>query len=239
MTFHIISGRHAIKEAIKNEKRKKGKLFLIKKNQELENLCKAFKIQIKYIQPKQLNKFFYDKNFNHQNMALEVNDFTQENYKTAIKKVNEVLLLDQISDQRNIGSIIRTSVAFGIVNIFIEKKNYKKNSFYMYKAASGAIEHCNVHVVSNLKNIIRFLKKESFWIIGMSNNENEKITKFKWSKKNAFIFGSEGEGIKDSLNRYCDNFLEIPISKKIESLNVSNAVSALLCYYRFKNQLNP
>lgn len=239
MNFYIISGRHSIKEAIKNKKRKKGKLFLTKKNCELEGLCKIHNIQIQYIELQKMNKIFDDKNFNHQNMALQITNFEPEDYKKIIKEVNEVLLLDQISDQRNIGSIIRTSVAFGVSNIFIEKKFFKNNSFYMFKAASGAIEHCNLHIVSNLKNIIRLLKKENFWIIGLSNNRSEKMNSHKWTKKNAFIFGSEGKGLKNSVEKYCDNLLEIPISKKVESLNVSNAVSAFLSYYRFKNNTNP
>ena len=104
----------------------------------------------------------------------------------------------------------------------------------MHIASSGATMKTRIYEVSNLNNIIKVLKKNNFLIYGFDNNGTQSIDKFKFnSEKNAFIFGSEGFGLRKNISDKCDTILKININSDIDSLNVSNA-SAISLYELYK-----
>jgi 23S rRNA (guanosine2251-2'-O)-methyltransferase len=147
-------------------------------------------------------------------------------------------VLDDITDQRNIGSIIRSCSAFDIDAIILLEKNYNPKSKMMYKSASGAMELVNIIPVSNITNALEVLKKNNYWVYGLDGHAKENIEGQKWSKQNAFVFGSEGEGLRRLVKENCDHIIKIDINKEIESLNVSNAVSVTLGIFRLLDKNN-
>jgi len=108
----------------------------------------------------------------------------------------------------------------------------------MYKASSGAIEKTTIFTVSNLSNAIRILKKNNFFIIGMDGKAQNKLDEKIIYNKNVFVFGSEGEGLSHNIKQNCDILIRLEIGNQIESLNVSNAVSATLALYAYINKTN-
>lgn len=149
-----------------------------------------------------------------------------------------IIILDNLYDHRNIGSIVRTATAFEFQNIIIEKRNFTPSSQLMYKTASGAMENINFFQVSNISNAILFLKKQNYYIIAIDGSGEENIFKNKnnlLTEKIAFIFGSEDNGIRQIIKKNSHLVLKIPI-KDIESINVSSAVSSTLALYRYFNQ---
>jgi len=195
-TFWIY-GKHAVIAALKNKNRK---VIEVITNQEITDLELKKKnlntVFHKTIVNKIINKYFKDdKNIVHQGYLARIVKDNLETLEQFLKnnKSNKLtfVILDGISDQRNIGSIIRSCLAFNVDLLLVNKKNFNEKSAQMYKSASGSIEHLKITTFQNTNNLIEILKKNNFWIYGMTEKANKKIEDEKWSERNAFIFGSE------------------------------------------------
>ena len=221
-----IGGRHAVEAALNNKNRE---IVRVVSLQEIKIASKRIEIQIE--NKKFFNKIFMNKDLAHQGIAALIKPLKEHSLEEEIKNNNlkNLIALDGITDTRNVGSIIRNAVAFNIDGIIVNKKEINQDSQAMYKAASGAMENIKIFPVSNITNYIKLLKKNDFWVIGFDSNAKRNFEKFKWFKKNLLIFGSENKGIGKNLLSNCDEVLKINISKKIDSLNVSCATSAVLC----------
>lgn len=228
-----IIGKHAVHSAILNHDREIIKVISLKKDYFLDSTL----VQYEIVSFKNFQKISNEKDVAHQGIAALVKPLKKLNFLENIKndqKIKNIIILDEITDTRNIGSIIRTAVAFNIQAIIVNDKDFKESSQAMYKAASGSIEKIKIFKVSNLANAVDQLKKNNFWIMGLDLKAKNFIEDFQWFEKNALIFGSENKGIKKILLSKCDKLLKININKEIESLNVSNAVSATLSIMNLK-----
>ena len=231
-----IGGKHVVETALKNSKRKIYK-FILHKKLEGVKFDQNFKIKPEYANDSFFRKIFNDE-IPHQGYALLVEKLQEINLKYYLEQntIFNIIALDGITDPRNIGSIIRTAVAFGCDAILINRKDFNSKSFLLYKAASGAMENIIILEVSNIHNEIKLLKKNNFWVVGMDGSATQSLYDYKVELKNVFIFGSENAGMKKLMIENCDTICKIPISPKIESLNVSNAVASTLSVLNFNNQ---
>ena len=185
----------------------------------------------KIVSKKQLLKNL-NVDISHQNIAACVEDIANNNLQVID---DHVVVLDNIYDHRNIGSIIRSCVAFGIKNIIINKKDFSSGSQLMHKTASGAVEKMNFFLVTNISNSLNILKQKNYTCVSFVGNSSQNIyenTKILLHKKIAFIFGSEDSGIRDLTKKNSDYLMSIPI-RNIESLNVSNAVTSVLTFHDY------
>ena len=225
-----IGGKHPVLSAIQNPKRIVHEVHIATKSENIN-----FR-NIKIVDKRFFNKIFKNKDFNHQNISALVSPLKTFSLKEEINKksINNVVILNGISDPRNIGSILRSSLAFGFEHIIVEKKYYDQRNPIIVKSSSGSIEFLKILPVSNIKNEIKILKKNNFNIIGIDSNSKKDINNLSNFNNNALIFGSEGEGIQKSVLEICDDTFKISINKKIDSLNVSNAVSATLAILKYK-----
>jgi 23S rRNA (guanosine2251-2'-O)-methyltransferase len=238
-----IGGKHAVLSAIKNPKRKINKLIITEENEKdfnPKNFNKKIIIEIK--NKKEIDKIFIDENIVHQGVAAEIESIPAIELKEFLKIKNNfkntLIVLDDITDQRNIGSIIRSCSAFNINAVILLEKNYNPKNKMMYKSASGAMEIVNIIPVSNIINALEVLKKNNYWVYGLDGNAKENIEDQKWSNQNVFVFGSEGDGLRRLVKENCDHLIKIQINKEIESLNVSNAVSVTLGIFRLLQKKN-
>ena len=238
-----IGGKHAVLSAIKNPKRKINKLLVTQDNEKdfnAKNFNKKILIEVK--DKKEIDKIFITENIVHQGVAAEIENIATIELKEYLKNKNDtrntLVVLDDITDQRNIGSIIRSCSAFNIDAVILLEKNYNPKSKMMYKSASGAMELLNVIPVSNITNALELLKKNNYWIYGLDGYAKENIEEQKWTTHNAFVFGSEGEGLRRLVKENCDHLIKIQINKEMESLNVSNAVSVTLGLFRYLEKKN-
>lgn len=238
-----IGGKHAVLSAIKNPKRKMHKLIITEENQKDFN-PKNFnkKILIETKDKKEIDKIFISENIVHQGVAAEIESIPtvelKEYFKSTSNSKNTLVVLDDITDQRNIGSIIRSCSAFNIDAVILLEKNYNPKNKMMYKSASGAMELVKIIPVSNITNALEILKKNNYWVYGLDGNAKENIEDQKWSNQNVFVFGSEGDGLRRLVKENCDHLIKIQINKEIESLNVSNAVSTTLGIFRLLEKKN-
>lgn len=152
-------------------------------------------------------------------------DITHQNCKIAI--------LDQVTDGQNIGAIIRNAAAFNISAIIMPSDNSPEEGATIAKTASGALEIVKIVKVTNLKNSMEYLKKQGFWIIGLDGGSKDLLTPQILTGKIVIALGAEGKGLRRLTKETCDYLVKIPMSEKVESLNVSHA--AAISFYLTQN----
>ena len=238
-SFFIV-GKHAVIEALRNPSRKVLRVFLtedskkiIYRNSPKIDLLKNQRIY--YKTKRELDKYCNKDDLLHQGFVAEIEHLDLIDIKSFIKNKNNLnfVCLDDVSDPRNIGSIIRSAVSFAIDGIIVNERNFPNNSKLMYKSASGAMEYIKIFQVANIKNIIKYLKEKNFWVYGFDSKSEKSFTSVEWKGNNILLFGSEGFGIKKHTEKYADFLVKINISDKIESLNISN--SAAIVFHHINN----
>ena len=140
-----------------------------------------------------------------------------------------LLLIDGVEDPQNIGQIIRTSECAGIDGIILAKFRSGAVSQTPLQVSQGAFIHLPLYQTGNVSQTIKALKKQGYWIVGLENSVKAK----NWysedlTGKVVIIVGGEGSGIRQLTQKLCDFLITIPMFGKINSLNVSAAVSAIL-----------
>ena len=140
------------------------------------------------------------------------------------KKNITLLALEEITDPRNIGSIIRSAVSFNIDGVLVKERSFPGESKLLFKSASGCMEHINIFKVSNIGTVLNLLKNKGFWVCAFDKNGKD-FTNHDWNGNNVLLFGSEGYGLKYQTIKNADFLLKIITDKKVESLNVSNSAS--------------
>ena len=233
----FIAGKHAVIEALKNPNRKVLRIFLteeskksIHRESKNKNLLKN--TNIFYKTKKELDKYCRNDGMLHQGFVAEIEHLEKLELKEFVKNKNNLTLvcLDEITDPRNIGSIIRSSASFNIDGIIFKDRHFPSNSKLMYKSSSGSMEHLNIFTVSNINTTLKYLRDNNFWVYGFDSKSNEDFTKVEWKGNVVLLFGSEGYGIKKHTGKYADFLVKIKINRKVDSLNVSNTASIVFHY---------
>ena len=236
----LIAGKHAVVEALKNPKRKVLKIFLTEDskknlNKDNQNLNLLKNIKLFYKTKKELDRLCSKEQISHQGLIAEITHLENMSIKDyLLLKENKTTLtfvaLEEVTDPRNIGSIIRSATSFNINGLIIKERSFPSESKLLYKSASGCMEYINVFEVSNINTILKYLKTKNFWICGFDKNGEKDFTEHNWEGNNVLLFGSEGYGLKYQTLKNSDFLLKIHINKKIESLNISNSAAVVFHY---------
>ena len=242
-TTFLIVGKHPVLEALKNPSRKIERIFLTedaqkKLNRENQNLNLFKKINVFFKSKKELDNLCGRDETAHQGLVAEVEQLEEITLKEFIienkKKNLNLIALEEVSDPRNIGSMIRSSVAFNIDGIIVKERSFPSKSKLLYKSASGGVEHIKISKVANINTTLKFLKSKGFWVSAFDLGAKKDFTKHDWKGKNILLFGSEGFGIKAKTLDNSDFRFKIEISSNIESLNISNTVT-IVCHHIFQS----
>ncbi len=193
----LITGKHAVIGALKNNKRKVLKLLLTeeskkKLNKENQNKNLLKDIKIFYKTRKELDKLCSKDQISHQGLIAEVepleeiniNEYLRQNLE---KKDITFVALEGVTDPRNIGSIIRSAASFNIDGIIIAARFYPGKSKLLYKSASGCIELLNIFEVSNINTTLRHLKSKNFWVSSFDPESDKDFTKHDWNGNNVLL----------------------------------------------------
>ena len=231
----IIYGIHSVKAALLNKKRVYNELILQKNiNFPLERFKSKIK-KIKFLDQKQFKKLYGSEN-STQGVVLVAEELLRPTLEEFLQIENKktksvILVLDQITDPQNIGSIMRSCALFDCKGIVVSKDNSPELTPSLLKAASGAAELVNYFKVTNIRRTLLDFKKNGYWIYGFDSSINSK-SDLNFEKKSVLVFGSEGSGIRDLIKKECDIFVKLKMQDvsqfQIESLNVSNATSIAL-----------
>jgi len=230
-SFFIIS-KHAVLEALKNKKRKVLRIFLTEESKKTihrespkKNLLKDIKVYFKT--KKELDKYTRNEGILHQGFVAEVEHIENLELKEFIKNKKNLtfVCLDEVTDPRNIGSVIRSAASFSIDGLIVKERHFPSESKLMYKSASGSIEHLNIFEVPNINTTLKYLREKNFWVYGFDSKSKKDFTEINWEGNNILLFGSEGFGMKRHAEKYTDFLVKIGINENIESLNISNSAS--------------
>ena len=240
---NILYGRHPVMAVLNNPRRRISKILCTKDNfDEIKAVCQQNKINtgiINTVDKKDIDRGL-PRDAVHQGFAVycsELEDYSLEDICILADQKSRchVLILDQVTDPQNIGAIIRSCVAFDTLALILQDKNSPAETGTMAKASAGTIEHLPICRVTNLSRAIQQLKDAGFWTIGMDGYAETYIDEVNKSGKTAIIMGSEGKGMRRLVEESCDMTVKLPISEKVESLNVSTA-AAIALYEMNKNK---
>ena len=242
-TTFLIVGKHAVLEALKNPSRKIERVFLTedaqkKLNKENQSLNLFKKLNVFYKSRKELDNLCGRDETAHQGLVAEVEQLEEITLKEFIiqNKNNNInfIALEEVTDPRNIGSIIRSAVAFNMDGIIVKERSFPSKSKLLYKSASGGAEHIKIFKVSNINTALNFLKTKEFWVSTFDVDAKKDFTKNNWKGKNVLLFGSEGSGVKAKTLENSDFRFKVNMNNNIESLNISNTVS-VVCHHIFQS----
>ena len=242
----LIAGQHAVIEALRNPNRKVLKVFLTedaKKNIHRKNPRKNVleDVKVYFKSKKELDKYTSKDQLMHGGYVAEIEHLDQPDIKNYIKEKKNCtfVCLDEVTDPRNIGSLIRSAASFKIDGLIIKERQFPSESKLMYKSASGCIEHINIFEVSNINSTLKNLRENNFWVYGFDSKGKKNFTEIKWDGNNVLLFGSEGFGMSQHTKKYADFLVRIDINKNIESLNISNSASIVFHHLNYlKKNLN-
>jgi 23S rRNA (guanosine2251-2'-O)-methyltransferase len=238
-TTFLIVGKHAVIEALKNPSRKIERIFLTedakkKINRENQSLNLLKNVHVFYKSKKELDNLCGKDETSHQGLIAEVEQLEEITLKEFIYSCTQsninLIALEDVTDPRNIGSIIRSAAAFNVQGVIVKDRSFPSKSKLLYKSASGGTEYLKIFKVSNVNTALKFLKTKNFWISSFDSKGKKDFTNHKWEGKNVLLFGSEGLGLKDKTISKSDFVFKIGINKNIESLNIANSVS-IVCHY--------
>lgn len=238
-----IFGTRAVIEAVKSGRRIEK--VLIRKGldnplfSELFQLIKENEIPFQFVPVEKINRVTRK---NHQGVLAFLSAVEFDDIETLLPGLFEsgvdpfILILDQVTDVRNFGAIVRTAECGGVQAIVIPEKGMARIGADAVKTSAGAIHSLPVCRVKSLGSVIRFLKDSGLKIVASTEKASTVFTDSEMNVPLAIIMGSEDTGISSSLLKMADEQVRIPLYGKIESLNVS--VAAALMIYEAVRQRN-
>jgi len=236
----IIGGRNPVFELLRGEREVK-EIWIaqgIKETEgikEIKKLAKVKRVPIRIVPREKIESISHIDV--HQGVVAYAEDFKYrelENFLSDVKNVCEpiVLVLDEVTDPQNFGSLIRSAEACGVSGIIISKRRSVQVTATVFKASAGAIEHVPIIRVSNLVRAVERLKERGFWIFGADALAEKLYFEADLTGKSCIVLGGEDKGIARLLLEKCDFLVKIPMFGKVNSLNVAIAGAILVCEAR-------
>ena len=227
----LVSGRNNVKEILKNFKKNKGIKKAILQNNFNENdilsLLKSRNIPVEYSEKDKLDRLAKN---NHQGVILEIGDYNYSHIDDIIKdkETCKIVILDHLEDPHNLGAIVRTVEASGLDGIILPLNRSVSVNETVMKTSVGTLYDVKICQVTNLSNIIKYLKKQGFWIYS-ADMDGETYSNISFAPKSCLIIGNEGKGLSRIVKEETDEIISIPMYGKVNSLNASVA-SGIIIY---------
>ncbi|MAZ26380.1 MAG: 23S rRNA (guanosine(2251)-2'-O)-methyltransferase RlmB [Cytophagaceae bacterium] len=230
-----IYGTRAIIEAISAEE-DIDKIFIQKDQQnpltkQLEGMANAQGIQISYVPIQKLNKLTRE---NHQGAVAQISPIKLQDFETVVNAALEkdkpalFLILDQLSDVRNFGAIVRTAECTGVQAIIVPKTGSAPITDDAIKTSAGAIFSMPVCKVDHVKDAIFYLQGSGVQIVAATEKTDDNLYNMDFKKPTALVMGSEDKGVSPGVLKLVDQKAKLPMYGNISSLNVSVACGAFL-----------
>ena len=232
---NIIFGKNSVLEALIAGDREINKILISKnihsdqKLNKIKELAQKNGVVFQFVAKEKFQPYA---EYNHQGVIaqispieyVELEDFIEQHHENA-----SLVILDGVEDPHNLGAIIRTCVCAGVSGIIIpSRRNVLVNSI-VEKTSAGAINHIPIIKVNSLVNAVQKLKNSDWWIIATDASAKDNYYNINYCDMNsAIIMGAEHAGVSKSLLKLSDFIVKIPMLKDFNSLNVSNALSAII-----------
>ena len=221
-------GRHAVAAALANPERTVAKLWVTR--EAAPDFDIASDITVTYADVADLGRLV-PKDAPHQGIVAEVERLEDIWLGELLQDAPErrpLLVLDQVTDPHNVGAILRSAAAFDALGIVTQDRHAPPESGALAKAASGALEIVPWVRVVNLSRALDEIADAGFWRVGLTGDAEMTLAEAMGPSRVALVLGAEGEGMRHNTTAHCDALARLPISERIESLNVSNAAAIAL-----------
>jgi 23S rRNA (guanosine2251-2'-O)-methyltransferase len=227
-------GRHAVTAALANPERTVRKVWGTR--EALSSLALPPVIPIVYAEVTDLARLVPG-DAPHQGLVIEVDpledvwlgELLDQGAQDAEDRPRPLVVLDQVTDPHNVGAIMRSAAAFDALGIVTQDRHSPPESGALARAASGALEVVPWVRVVNLARALDEIRDANFWRIGLTGAAPQTLSVVLGEqKKVAIVLGAEGEGMRQNTETHCDELAKLPISGRVESLNVSNAAAIAL-----------
>jgi 23S rRNA (guanosine2251-2'-O)-methyltransferase len=222
-------GRHAVTAALANPERVVHKIWATR--EAIGKLDLPPVVPIVYADVADLGRMV-PSDAPHQGLVIEVNPLEDvwlgDLMDQGADDRRTLLVLDSVTDPHNVGAILRSAAAFDALGIVTQDRHAPPEGGALAKSASGALEIVPWVRVVNLSRALDEIGEAGFWRIGLAGETRTTLAQALGPQKVALVLGAEGEGLRQNVAAHCDALARLPISPKIESLNVSNAAAIAL-----------
>lgn len=234
----VIYGKNSVLEALNADNREINKILILKtihtdsKIAKIKEIAQSKGIVFQFVGK---DKFAEYEQVNHQGVLAQISPINYMDIDDFIEKselkggYSSVVILDGVEDVHNLGAIIRTCVCAGVDGIIIPSRRNVQVNATVDKISQGAVNLVPIIKVNSLINAVQKLKERDYWIIATDASAKDNYYDIKYHDMNyALIMGAEHAGVSKSLLKSSDFVIKIPMQNNFNSLNVSNATSAIV-----------
>jgi 23S rRNA (guanosine2251-2'-O)-methyltransferase len=237
LRYEQVEGRRAVLETLRG-KRSVSELLVAEGTKpggvldEILATAKKKRIAVTFLPRREMDRLAFSEN--HQGVIVRVEPYRYATFKQIHADLESreeplVVLLDGITDPRNLGSVARTCEAAGVDALLLPRSRAAPVTPVVFHTSTGAVESLPIATIPNLASVIRELKKLGLWVVGADPGAEETCYRSDLTGPLALVMGSEGEGLHRLVRESCDALVRIPMFGKVASLNVSVA-TALIVY---------
>lgn len=235
----VIYGKNSVLEALIAENREINKILISKnihsdaKLNQIKELAQKKGIIFQFVAREKFTQLGINgAEFNHQGVVAQISPIKYTELEDFLEQKHEhasLVILDGIEDSHNLGAIIRTCVCAGVSAIIIPSRRNVQINPIVEKISAGAINHIPIIKVNSLVSAVQKLKNSDWWVIATDASAEDNYYNINYCDMNfALIMGAEHAGVSKSLIKEADFLVKIPMLKDFNSLNVSNALSAII-----------
>lgn len=222
-------GHHAIAAALANPRRLLRRLVL---TEDAEATLTQALPPPWALQPERTDRARLDqllgRDIAHQGAALLADTLAQPSLSDVLERKGPIVVLDQVTDPRNVGAIMRSAAAFGAAAVIVQDRNAPEETGSLAKAASGMLETMPLLRAVNIARTLIALKAANIWCIGLDAGGKPLSGPFYQGRRVALVLGAEGDGMRRLTRETCDDIAGLSIKGSVESLNVSAAAAVAL-----------
>ncbi|MGQ7828753.1 23S rRNA (guanosine(2251)-2'-O)-methyltransferase RlmB [Altererythrobacter sp. Z27] len=222
-------GRHAVEAALKNPARQHRKLWATREGIDSLDGELPADFPVEYADAADLGRLVA-RDAPHQGLVLEcaaLEDVFLDEVMDG-DAARPLIVLDQVTDPHNVGAILRSAAAFGAAAIVTQDRHAPPESGVVAKSASGALEVVPWVRVVNLSRALEEMAEAGYWRIGLTGYAEATLAEALPTGPVALVLGAEGAGMRLNIEAHCDALAKLPITRAVESLNVSNAAAIAL-----------
>jgi 23S rRNA (guanosine2251-2'-O)-methyltransferase len=222
-------GLHAVAAALANPSRRLRHLMLTEEAQQTltQRLAPPWPLAPEQVDRGRLDQLL-GRDIAHQGAALLGDPLAPPSLQHALDRPGPLLVLDQVTDPRNVGAILRSAAAFGVAAVITQDRNAPEETGALAKAASGALETIPLLRAVNITRTLIALKAAGFWVVGLDAGGGALAGPALADRRIALVLGAEGEGLRRLTRETCDVIAGLAMKGPMESLNVSAAAAVAL-----------
>lgn len=226
----IVYGIHPVSEALRSDSARLEGIWITRgvsgaRVQEIIDAARNLKVPLHFENEDVLQR--KADSSNHQHVVAQLAPLSYVSLDEVVDKKGWLLVLDQVEDPHNLGAVLRTAEAAGVVSVLLPKRGSCGITPTVIKASAGAAIHLPIARIGNVSETLRRLKKQGYWVIGLDRQGQDRIDNLDTSGPLVIVVGGE-RGLRRLVRKSCDFLVALPMRGRVESLNLSVATGILL-----------